>query len=1188
MTNNINVGSDTDYPNTAQPFYSGLGAGNYQVQIQNNPGGCFVNSTPITIATQQVINSLTVTATPTDPLCNNGNGSISASATGQTGAVSFSLNDAAYNASNPNPITGVVPNAYTVYAIDVNGCKGSKTTTIGNPQAVNVPTASVTSGTLPNHNGRDITCVGANNGQITISASGGTGSFQYSINNGTNYFANGGVFSPLPPGTYTIKVKDSNGCEKIAAAPLTVSDPPSLIAGTAAGTNPLCNLSTGSITVSSSAGGTGTLQYSRDGVSAFQTGNVIANVPAATYNNITIKDANGCTAIVPSTVTLTAPPAIGVGSTITQPTCFGSTNGKITVTATNGVGILQYSKDGGTNFQSSNIFNSNIGAGSYSIAVKDANGCLSPPSTAVVGQPSALTGGIVIPPAFSCFNTNNTAALNLTPSGGTAPYTFLWSNSAITEDISIIMGSSLSTTYSVGITDSKGCTTNRTITVTQPSQLTTTIASTNITCFGANNGSINLTPTGGTGPYSFLWSNGTLTEDLSGRAPGTYSVTITDANSCTASNSATLTEPAVFTLTQGTITPVLCHGQPNGTVDLNAGGGTSPYEYSANGTVWQTTSLITGLSASASPQILYARDQNGCAKQINVIMTEPNVLSVSTSNIISATCGQSNGSAASSASGGTSPYSFVWKNYSSITVSTTSALTNVPGGVYRVTLTDKNGCSDYKDVPISSPNGPQVIINSVTGTQCWNSNDGRANITVTSGQIPYKEIKWNNGETGLLPNSLRPGSGINIVTVTDANDCVGAFSVDVPSPPILQVNATPTQATCPAGSDGSVLASALGGTGAYSYAWSTGATVNPLSNVSAGSYQVTAKDANNCSVTLQVQLTDKPAIVIDATSTTSTCAGKTDGSINVTASGGNGAFSYAWNTGATGSSINNIGAGSYTVTVTDGQLCQSQKQIVLLDPPPLQLDLGPDRKICVGGVVKISSPIQAPSYAWTSPNGFTSDQKEVTLKEAGVYTLRVTNAQGCIAEDSFTLSTATDLLKADFLMIPEAYEGDTVIVIDISWPLPEGITWHLPSESRIVTQNSDYVEMIFDKSGDYTVEMDAAIASCQDSHSQTISIIAGPRPATNGRIAQEGLIKEVRLHPNPNAGDFAVDVELARESPVEMTIISMEGNTMLVFQGESGKQSYHWAMHVPQLSQGIYFLLVRAGKESRMVRMVKI
>jgi hypothetical protein len=118
--------------------------------------------------------------------------------------------------------------------------------------------------------------------------------------------------------------------------------------------------------------------------------------------------------------------------------------------------------------------------------------------------------------------------------------------------------------------------------------------------------------------------------------------------------------------------------------------------------------------------------------------------------------------------------------------------------------------------------------------------------------------------------------------------------------------------------------------------------------------------------------------------------------------------------------------------------------------------------------------------------------------------------------------------------------------------------------------------------------MDATISGCQDSHSQDISIIAGSRPTTNGRIGESSIIKEVKLHPNPNAGDFAVDVELSRESPVELGVVNLDGNTLLVIQGESGKQSYHWALHMPQLSQGVYFVIVRAGKESRMVRMVKI
>jgi hypothetical protein len=1182
---NLGVDSFTEGVYSKSDKTINVPAGNYQIQMENYPGGCFINGVPFNIGIQQAVNSLTVTPIPTDPLCNNGLGSISASATGTTGAVSFSLNNSAYNATNPNPITGLLPDSYTVYAIDVNGCRGNANTTLNNPLPLTVPVATVTSGALSNHNGRDISCVGANDGQVTVSSSDGTGTLFYSLDNGLTYPTSTGVFSSLSPGSYAYKVKDSNDCIKDGLATILVTNPPALLPGTTSVTNPLCNVSTGAISVNGTSGGTGSYQYSLNGTT-FQTGNVLTNVPAGTYS-ITIKDANSCTVVIPTSVTLTAPQAISVTNAIVNPSCFGANNGSITVTATNGVGALQYSRNGGSTFQTSNIFNTGITSGAYSIVVKDANGCLSSVSTAVVSQPSAVSGAIATPPPFTCFSTSNSTNLNLTPTGGTAGYTFLWSTGSTTEDINITLGASLSSNYSVTITDNKGCTANRSITITQPAQLSSSAVSSNITCFGTNNGSVNLTQSGGTAPYTFLWNTGATTEDLSARPTGTYSVTVTDFNGCTSTASAIVTQPTALNLTQGFTTNVSCNGLSNGSVNLIASGGTGAFEYSKDGVIWQSSSLITGLAASA--HALRLRDQNNCTTQLNVAITQPSVLSISVSNIINAACGQANGSAQSAGTGGTGSYTFAWRNSLNQIVSTNALLTNVVGGIYGVTITDQNGCTDFKNVAISSPNGPVATINSVMGTSCASTNDGRASISVSSGQAPYT-IAWNNGETGLNPVGLKPGAGINIVTITDAANCSTAQVVDVPSPPALEViiqNTIPP--ACPGGMNASALVLAQGGTSPYSYSWNTGALGATLSNVSAGTYQVTANDGKNCTTVFSVNIADKPPILIATTSQTPpSCVGKTDGSISVTATGGTGAFLYSWNTGATTPGISNIGAGTYTVTATDALSCSAQTQIIFANPAPLALDLGPNRKICVGGSITLLSPVDAASYLWTSSNGFTSSAKQVILTQAGDYNLKVINANGCIAEDNFTLNTATDLLSADFLMAPLAHVGDTVVAIDISWPVPDGINWSLPSAATILEQTADYLILVFKEEGKFPIRLTASLAQCQDEYSASIEILKRD-DKTGGENPTSGLIKSLTAFPNPTSENrINLKIELNEVAPVRVRLVSLERNSIITDINDQGNDVYEYEIRLEGVAKGVYFLVVDVLSEKRVIRILVI
>ncbi|MFO0265453.1 MAG: hypothetical protein ACK51D_00765, partial [Cyclobacteriaceae bacterium] len=319
------------------------------------------------------------------------------------------------------------------------------------------------------------------------------------------------------------------------------------------------------------------------------------------------------------------------------------------------------------------------------------------------------------------------------------------------------------------------------------------------------------------------------------------------------------------------------------------------------------------------------------------------------------------------------------------------------------------------------------------------------------------------------------------------------------------------------------------------------------------------------------------------------CAGRSDGSISVNAMGGNGTFSYAWNTGATGSTLASIGAGTYTVTATDVLGCTSQRTFVFADPPPLSLDLGPDRKICVGGILTIASPENAASYVWSSSNGFSSTLKQVTLTQAGDYTLRIVNANGCLAEDTFTLTTATDLLSADFLMIPQAEAGDTIIVIDISWPVPEGIVWTLPSEASVIERTPDYVTMVFDEPGIYEVILTASLAQCQDDYRGTIDIRKRAKKS-GGRLStqSEPLIRSVTAFPVPTKDRISGMIELSQESAVTIRLVSPERNLVIRMIEGFGRSVYEFDFEVSNLPRGVYFLIFESGREAKVIRVAVI
>ncbi len=588
----------------------------------------------------------------------------------------------------------------------------------------------------------------------------------------------------------------------------------------------------GSASLSSPSGGTSPYTYSWAPNTSSSPN--VSNLGAGTYT-CTITDALGCSGT--KNVSITQPTQALADSISSQSmsNCSGTAGGSATITVSGGTTPYNYAWT--PNVSTTNSI-SNVAAGTYSCAITDANGC-SAAQTVVISQPVVFTLNISSQTNVTCNGYTNGAA-SITVNGGATPFTYSWTpNSSTTNSISNVAAG----TYTCNVSDANGCNSAQTVTITQPSVITSTATHTNVSCNGGSNGSASCTPAGGTTPYTYSWTpNNSTTNSINNVAAGTYTCHVSDVNGCSGTQTFTITQPSVITAT-ATHTNVSCNGGSNGSASGTTAGGTTPYTYSWTPT-GSTSSTISGLSAGT--YLCAITDAHNCPSSISVSITEPAALAFTSYNPPhNVSChGGSNGSFDFLTSGGTMPYTFSWTGDSS----TTSGISNVVAGTYICTITDVHNCTDTLSVTITEP----LALSSDTGSQspvtCFGDSTGSASITVSGGTLPYS-YSWtaNSSTTVSISNAA---AGTYVCFITDANLCTGIQSVTIDQPPPLLVT-TLADPVCK-GFKSLIGATATGGNGNYTYLWNpNGLNTSSFTSLdlSPVMYTVIVSDSKGCSTT---------------------------------------------------------------------------------------------------------------------------------------------------------------------------------------------------------------------------------------------------------------------------------------------------------------------------------------------------
>ncbi|MCB9227922.1 MAG: gliding motility-associated C-terminal domain-containing protein [Chitinophagales bacterium] len=1031
--------------------FTNLSAGNYTFYAEDD-NGCTAN-TSVSLVEQPPIQ---IELDSVHQIMCNGDatGAIYVTASGSTPNYTYEWRLNGTVISTNDDITGLSGGTYNLTVSTSSSCVENLDVTLLEPTALSITATNVT----------DASCNGATDGSVQVSVTGGTPSYTYAWVDGTSNLVSATQnLSNVGADSYTLTVTDANGCTATTTAP--VVEPAALSVSTVTNDPSCSNSNDGSITVNVTGGTAGYMYSLNNG--APQGSNVFNNLSAGSYT-IEVEDANGCTATGNAILTDQYTFSIAIDSQFNV-SCSGNNDGYVRIANTGGTLPISYTING-TNAQTSNEF-TGLGAGLYTFEATDDNGCSATVSTTITENPP-MTLSLDSTKDVSC-NGQNTGEIHVHATGGATPYSYSVNGGAgqATGSFTGLAAGS----YNVVVTDVNGCAQSLSATITQPTPLTATVTNvTDVSCNGATDGSVQVSVTGGTPSYTYAWVDGTsnpvsATQNLSNVGADSYTLTVTDANGCTATTTATVVEPVALSVSTVTNDPS-CSNSNDGSITVNVTGGTAGYMYSLNNGAPQGSNVFNNLSAGS--YTIEVEDANGCTATGNAILTDQYTLSLSVANQTNVSCsGQNDGTVTLQATGGNGTITYT---INGANPQTSNIFTGLAAGLYTFEATDANGCSATVSTTISE-NPPLVIaIDSVINETCGGNNSGAIYVTVTGGDGNYT-YNWSNSTS--QEDLTNVGGGTYTLIVTDGAGCSATITQSISSPASLSlVVADYSDITCNGANDGSVDISVAGGTPPYNFSWNTTATTEDIEDLSAGTYTIVVTDQNGCTATISQTIAEPVALAGSITTTDVACFGDNSGTASVTVSGGTAPYTYLWNTFETTSSISGLNAGIVSVIVTDKNGCQ----ITLTDTvhgPLSALNINLIRLThvtCFGGsngeiITSVSGGTPPYTISWT-PGGMTTPT--VSNLSAGVYVMTVTDANGCVETASYTINQPSEIITTVSVTNPGCAGDETgmALIGASGGTLPYTYTWNTtPQQTGALANNlagdTSYIVEITDRNG---------------------------------------------------------------------------------------------------------------------------
>jgi hypothetical protein len=659
-------------------------------------------------------------------------------------------------------------------------------------------------------------------------------------------------------------------------------------------------------------------------------------------------------------------------------------------------------------------------------------------------------------------------------------------------------------------------------------------------CFGTTDGSIDISVTGGTPSYTFEWDNDAgAMEDPVDLPANIYTLTLTDDNGCIVEFVHEITQPAEIIVEASVTVNPDCYTDATGEAEVVASGGAPGYSYlwSSGGTGTTETGLTSG------EYTITVTDDNGCTSSDTINVESAPELIVD-SVLVEAACGVEDGAVNLTVSGGTPGYIFEWS-----TGDDTEDLIDVLGGTYDLTITDANDCVVDLSFSVPEDEAPELILEGITHIDCFG--DAAGEIIVSGTHLDgAPEYEWSIGDSG--PNLTGVTAGEYTVTLSDESNCTDVATYTIIENPEILIDPEITEISCYGDEDGEVIVAVSGGVPGYEYLWSTGEVTAGIDDLAPGSYTINITDELGCEQSLEITFTEPDTIAIDAFFENEYCGGE-NGSIDLSVAGGTPGYSYTWSTGATTSSLSDLGAGIYNVVITDENGCFGTWGIVLEDIDNFDTDISFTDALCYGegsgtGTVEILSGTSPYTYLWS--DGQTTPT--ATELEAGLYSVLVSDANACEEEMSILIDEPNEIEVASSVS-NEVFGGDgEILVTVIGGTPPYSYSWNTGATTEDLTDL---------EGGTYTLTITDANGCVVE-----YSFVVGSQLSIED-FGQELLV----VYPNP-ANDF---ISISNKSDMEITTIRLYNSAGQLIIDQEAISFSNPQVDVSYLANGMYYLVIR-------------